>query len=44
MKVVTEAQQAEGVTFAMANRSGDEMRLAAVMHWWLALWQPWQKR
>jgi hypothetical protein len=44
MKVVTEAQQAEGVTFAMANRFRDEMRLAAVTHWWLAIWQPWQER
>ena len=43
-KVVTEAERKEGNTFETANRSGDEIRFAAVTHWRLALWQPWRER
>jgi exonuclease III len=44
VKVVTEAQRRNGITFNTATWGGDELRFAAVTHWRLAIWQSWRER
>ena len=43
-KFVTEGDHQLTQAFNTVNRRGIEERVAAVTHWRLALWQPWQER